>query len=280
MNLKHLTDRALLADTRNLVTKEREYLTKILHHLKEIDRRKLYCDLGYSSLYDFCIRYLGYSEGNAHRRMQACRLLADIPELDKKIESGALTLSNISQANSFFKQNSIEDASDKKIVLEQMEHLSRSEGEKMLFALSGENKGDKEIIRRSSGETTRISVVLDDRTIEKCKKLMGLLGKVWGYKELIDYMVDTSIRELEHKKFKVLRKIKVSPPHVEVKKVVSNSVKRDVYLRDKKCVKCGSTSHLNFDHRKPLALGGKSDAQNIRLLCFNCNQRARIQAKL
>lgn len=280
MNLKHLTDKALLADTKHLVVREREYLTKVLHHLKEIDKRRLYSDLGYSSLYDFCIRYLGYSEGNAHRRMQACRLLEDIPELGEKIESGVLTLSNIAQANSFFKQNSIEDASNKKIVLKQMENLSRSDGERMLFALSGENKGDKEIIRRSSCDTTRISVVLNDKTIEKCKNLMGLLGKNWGYKELIDYMVDVATQELERKKFKVLRRIKASPPHVEVKRIVSNSVKREVYLRDKKCVKCGSTSHLNFDHKQPRALGGKPDSHNIRILCFNCNQRARIEAKL
>ena len=86
MNLKHLTDKTLLADTRFLVTRERELLTKVLHHLKEIDRRKLYSDLGYSSMYDFCIRHLGYAEASAHRRIKAARLLEEIPEIEKKIE--------------------------------------------------------------------------------------------------------------------------------------------------------------------------------------------------
>ena len=37
MNLKHLTDKTLLTDIKALVIKEREFLTKILHHLKEME---------------------------------------------------------------------------------------------------------------------------------------------------------------------------------------------------------------------------------------------------
>ena len=93
-------------------------------------------------------------------------------------------------------------------------------------------------------------------------------------------MVEVCIRKVEVKKFKVLSQSKSSPSPVEVKRVISSGVKGQVYRRDKKCVKCGSTKNLNFDHRIPFALGGNSEASNVRLLCFNCNQRARIKAKL
>jgi hypothetical protein len=46
---------------------------------------------------------LHYSEGQAGRRIQAMRLIKEIPEIEQKIESGALSLSNISQAQSFFR---------------------------------------------------------------------------------------------------------------------------------------------------------------------------------
>jgi len=280
MKLTHLTDKTLLNDTKFLVGKEREFLTKILHHLKEIDKRKLYSDLGYSSLFDYCVRDLGYSEGNAQRRIQACRLLASIPDLDLKIENGELSLSNISLAATFFRQNDIENLSDKKIILDQLENLSKKEGEKMLFAIFGEEVKEKGSHRRISSEKIKLSLVLSETTFEKCEKLKSLLGKSMSYPELINYMVVIAINEIERKKFKILRIPKVSPPPVAVNRVISSATKREVYLRDKKRVKCGSLYNLNFDHQLPFALGGSSDAKNIRLLCFNCNQRARILAKL
>ncbi len=145
MNLKHLTDRTLLIDTNALVSKEREFLTKILHHLKEIDKRKLYSDLGYSSLFDYCVRELGYSEGNAHRRIQTCRLLAAMPEIEKKIENGSLSMSNISQASTFFKQNEIENTADKRAVMDQLENLSKKEGEKCCSQFLARKRRKKKI---------------------------------------------------------------------------------------------------------------------------------------
>ncbi len=103
MNLKHLTDKSLLTDTKVLVGKEREFLTKILHHLKEIDKRKLYSDLGYSSLYEYCVRELGYSEGNAQRRIQTCRLLTEVPEIEEKIEMGLLKIIKKTKAKEILK---------------------------------------------------------------------------------------------------------------------------------------------------------------------------------
>jgi len=102
MNLKHLRDDELLTVTKDLVQMERTTLTKILHHLREIERRKLYSDLGCASLFEYAVKHLQYSEGQAGRRIQAMRLIKEIPEIEQKIASGALSLSNISQAQSFF----------------------------------------------------------------------------------------------------------------------------------------------------------------------------------
>ena len=88
MNLTYLTDKTLLADIKILVLKERMVSTKILHHLKEIDRRKLYSDLGYSSLFDYCLRELGYSEAAATRRIRVARMLETLPEIEKRLNRG------------------------------------------------------------------------------------------------------------------------------------------------------------------------------------------------
>lgn len=55
------------------------------------------------------------------------------------------------------------------------------------------------------------------------------------------------------------------------------SVKHFVWQRDKGCcTNCGSRRNINYDHVQPVACGGTSVAENLRLLCFSCNQRASI----
>ncbi|MEI6398935.1 MAG: hypothetical protein WCO71_09210, partial [Pseudomonadota bacterium] len=83
----------------------------ILHHLREIERRRLFVDLSYNSLFDYAVGELKYSEGQAGRRIAAMRLLKDLPadaaaRIETKITTGALSLSNVQQARSFFRDQS------------------------------------------------------------------------------------------------------------------------------------------------------------------------------
>ena len=71
MNLRHLTDQCLLADTKQLVKQERELLTVILHHLREIERRRLFG--AHPSLHVYAEKELGYSASQAHRRVDRPR---------------------------------------------------------------------------------------------------------------------------------------------------------------------------------------------------------------
>ncbi|MCB9026576.1 MAG: hypothetical protein H6625_09690 [Bdellovibrionaceae bacterium] len=64
----------------------------------------MFLDLGYQSLFEYTVKELKYSEGQAGRRIQAMRLLKEIPEIEKKIESVALSLTSISQAKAFFRE--------------------------------------------------------------------------------------------------------------------------------------------------------------------------------
>ena len=53
---------------------------------------------------------------------------------------------------------------------------------------------------------------------------------------------------------------------------ISDSVKLTVFTRDDgKCVRCGSTKNLHFDHIIPVAKGGGNSEQNIQILCEHCN---------
>ena len=63
MNIQKLSDSELNKIIPELCDKERIATVNVLSHLIELDSRKLYRELGYSSLYDFYTRKLKYSEG-------------------------------------------------------------------------------------------------------------------------------------------------------------------------------------------------------------------------
>ena len=53
---------------------------------------------------------------------------------------------------------------------------------------------------------------------------------------------------------------------------IPDRVKREVWARDGgRCVKCGATEYLEFDHIIPFSKGGANTTNNIQLLCRKCN---------
>ena len=88
-----LSDRELLRETSKLVGHERHLQGAVIDHLAEIDARRLYLQRGFSSLFDYAVRELGYSDAAASRRIGAMRLCADAPQAREGLRDGSLTLS-------------------------------------------------------------------------------------------------------------------------------------------------------------------------------------------
>ena len=88
-----LSDRELLRETSNLVGHERHLQGAIIDHLTEIGARGLYLERGFSSLFDYTVRELGYSDAAAARRIGAMRLCADQADAREGLRDGSLTLS-------------------------------------------------------------------------------------------------------------------------------------------------------------------------------------------
>lgn len=96
-DIRALSDAVLVQQLKACVSSERDALGEVVRYLHEIDVRKLYLSLGYSSLFSFCTQGLGYSEGAAFRRIRAARCVEEHPEILEKLRSGALSLCAISE---------------------------------------------------------------------------------------------------------------------------------------------------------------------------------------
>jgi galactokinase/mevalonate kinase-like predicted kinase len=93
--VNYISDSALLTELETKTAFERKTTNEVLQLLIEVERRKLHLKLGYQSLYHFAVKHLRYSEGGAHRRISAARLLRSMGEWATpalhKLESGELT---------------------------------------------------------------------------------------------------------------------------------------------------------------------------------------------
>jgi 5-methylcytosine-specific restriction endonuclease McrA len=76
-----------------LVGHERTVQVDFLLHLDEFDRRRAYLELGFGSLWDYCLRSLHLREGASGRRIGAMRVLRRFPKLEDALRDGRLCLS-------------------------------------------------------------------------------------------------------------------------------------------------------------------------------------------
>lgn len=61
-------------------------------------------------------------------------------------------------------------------------------------------------------------------------------------------------------------------------RVIPQDVKIAVSVRDQgKCVECGTTEDLHYDHKIPWARGGTNSVSNIQLMCGPCNRRKGVR---
>jgi hypothetical protein len=320
MNLNHTHDKDLLTQIQQLIQSERDLLVSILHHLREIERRRLFADLGYASLFDYTVGELKYSEGQAGRRIAAMRLLKDLPaeaaaRIETKITAGVLSLSNMQQARGFFRDQAASEPrriitpEEKLKVLERLENKSVRDGQKELLRLAPGIALPKDKERVITDTVPEVRFNMSDALklkLESVRALLGPNGANLSYAGLFDAMSDLSLAALAAKKFGKKRaqdantslpnkkalpstrevsntradQPRTAPDHVasSATRYIPKSIKHFVWRRDRgTCANCGTRRHLNYDHIRPMALGGKSTPDNLRLLCFQCNQRAGIR---
>ena len=99
-----LPDQVLLEQTRMLARHEQALQLSVLDHLREIDARRLYLRRGFSSLFDYTVRELRYTEAAAWRRIKAMRLCRETRGVRERLQDGSLNLSNAALLQNSFER--------------------------------------------------------------------------------------------------------------------------------------------------------------------------------
>ena len=265
MNIKALSNSELLASIQTIRGTEREIVISILHHLIEIDDRRLYRDAGYSSLFDYCLRALRHSESSACRLVQCARAMRDNPELERHYLEGQVTLKSISLAATSIRQH--------EIAVEDIVGKTRREVE-MLVASPVPAK-PREVIKPvkvqqlSEGPVSRpveeryeIRFSVTKEVFEEFQAIRAALSNELG----CDLSVEAVFKKLLAKR--EARPRKARPARTDTRRIPAR-VKVAVKQRDhNQCTyvaedgtRCMQTHYLHFDHIVPFALGGKRKPQ-------------------
>lgn len=302
LELKSLSDSALLHQTKTLVGDEARITSLVIECLEEVDRRQLHLSMGFSSLFEFATRELGYAEAPAYRRISAMRLVREIPALKPKVESGALPLTTLTQVQGFFnhakKNGNAYSAEAKLELVESLTGQSSRECERKLAALAPE-LGRKDRVQPISDDRSEVRFTASRELMQDLERIRELWAHVgdsgagkMSFEELFSRMAKLTLARIDpltrtQKKSATQNnpqdKCGTSRPKKDVTQTRTGSIadRRLAWRRDQgQCSyidpaskrRCTSRYALQVDHIEPYALGSESTAENFRLLCRTHNQ--------
>src|SRR5688500_18527121 len=126
MTFAQLSDHQLVARMPDLLQQERSASADFVEALAELDARKLYLGLGFTSVYSYCAARLHLTDGSAYRRIEAARASRRFPAVLAMLKDGSLSLATAalvscklttSNADQLLKQVSFKSKRDVELVL-------------------------------------------------------------------------------------------------------------------------------------------------------------------
>ena len=283
----------------------------MLAHLAECDERRLHVDLGFPSLFAYCIESLGFCEATAWRRITAARMCRRFPEAFALVACGSLHLSALCSLKPYLEPDNAgelfelcRNKSSRKVdellatrfprpdVPDSIRRLPTRRAAVTAAAAEAEPlTSDAGSARLEPLSTDRFGVrfTADAEFCALLERVRGLAAHRLPSGDLLALLkrgLEAYERELMKERFGVGRKRRgdgsksaARPSHHS--RHIPVAVATEVYLRDEgQCTfvsddgrRCGARGRLELDHVKPWAVGGEATLQNLRLRCSAHNLR-------
>ena len=218
MNLRTLKNKELHERLKYFLDQENKLNQEILIHLIEVDRRKLFLQMAFPSLFEYLTIGIGFSAASAQRRIDAARLMRQIPELGGQIQSGSISLVQIGKIQAasrlLRKRGTVVSIADKKDILNEIQNKTVKETELIIakkFDLPIATY-ERSVVQKD--ESIRMEMTFSKEEMEKIETAKALLshslsdGSVKG---LILYLSDKVIKQKS-----ITRVVKTQMPKVKV----------------------------------------------------------------
>lgn len=308
-HFSNLSNQELDQKMSSLAQTEREHLVSVINCIKEIDQRKLYLDFNYLSLFEYLVGRFKYSNGQAQRRIDAARILMDVPMVEEKIKSGELTLNKITYVQKALRQKKSESKTT----------ISKEEKKDLLFGVIGLNEADtqKQIARvldleireaqkvnHQQNDSVRVELTFTKAEWDLIQKTKQVLSHEVLENDLAKLLVKTCETTLKTKREVGIKNllttkgsakeeelaaattivnsnlISTATVAVKTNKTLTPKTRKLILMRDQVCQHrdphskqlCGSLWQLEIDHKQPRWAQGNHEARNLQVLCRKHNQ--------
>ena len=295
-----LSDGALVAGLKALVVEERRLSAAMLEHLGEVDARKLYLPAACASMHVYCVRVLGMAEEVAFKRIRAARAARRFPGVLEAVVEGRLSVSAVVWiAPHLTEENAAElvvecggkSKAEIEVVLARRapkpDVRPRLEREPEQIGLVEPvpvppAPPPKAKVKPLAPERFKLEVTLGGETKAKLERAQALLRhQVPGGQldQVIDRALDALLEKEEARKFGKVKRPRAARAS-RSRGYVPAAMRREVVARDgARCSfvgedgrRCEETAFLEMDHVVPVAHGGESTIEGVRVLCRAHNQ--------
>lgn len=252
---------------------------KLLSVLMEMREQKIFTELNYSGVFDYCERRLGFSRAQSYYFKSVAEASANVPELKNAVVQGEITLSVARRIAPVVTSENLSDWIKKTKTLDQTE-LERAVTE------VNPKARPKERIRPMAKNISELKVPVDNETEENLSVLKEILSQKLGKPATLSDVVAWAAKVTREKfdpvkkairsEFRTVssgnRKTSIPKPgrHAIAASIRHEVVRKTGMQCDYKSSdgrRCLQKRWLQFHHLIPVANGGLNTAQNLRLLC-------------
>jgi hypothetical protein len=279
-SLAQLSDRDLLDQLGQAADNERGATARLIVLLQEVEARRLYLALGYSSLYTYCTRVLHLSESAAYRRIEVARLARRFPIVLELLESGSVTLEVLHVLNPHL------TTANHGALLEQAQHRSRSDVEHMVATLCPRDDVPTAIAQLATPpshtaplapDRYEVQCTISGEAYQQLRELQDLMRHTvpdGDIGPILERAITVLLDEVSRVRKGAVKHPRPSEPGDGSTRYIRRSVRRAVWAKcNGRCAyvgtegRCNVGGRLEVHHVIPFSEGGRSDVDNLELRC-------------